>query len=116
MCCHARLRNKEGTMHFIKMFFRPVPPEITSAEYGGGVYPNLLCAPPFQIDGNLGFSAALSEMLVQSSRGEVIPLPALPAEIRSGYVRGIRIPGAKCVNLEWRDGEITKFEILDIKA
>lgn len=116
MCCHARLRNKEGVMHFIKMFFRPVPPEITSAEYGGGVYPNLLCAPPFQIDGNLGFMAAVAEMLVEDSGSEVTPLPALPEELSAGSIRGLKISGNRHVNLEWKDGKVLKFEIIQEKA
>ena len=98
------------------MFFRPILPEITKAEHGGGVFPNLLCAPPFQIDGNLGFAAAISEMLVGEKAGDVIPLPALPKEIKNGSASGIRVRGARRVNLEWRDGEIIKFEIIDEKA
>ena len=116
LCCNARLRNSDGVMHFIKMFFRPISPANEKAEHGGGVYPNLLCAPPFQIDGNLGFAAAISEMLVSELSGEITALPALPREIKNGTALGIRIPGAKRVNLEWRDGEIIKFEIIDEKA
>ena len=116
LCCNARLRNSEGVMHFIKMFCRPISPENTKAEHGGGVYPNLLCAPPFQIDGNLGFAAAISEMLVGEYCGEILPLPALPKEIKNGKLRGIRVRGQRLVNLEWQDGEITKFEIIDEKA
>ncbi len=112
MCCYARLRDTEGTMRFIKMFFRPAAPEIKETFHGGGVYPNLFCAhPPFQIDGSLGFAAAISEMLVGENNGDPTPLPALPKEIKNGSVRGLRIKAGKQVNLEWQDGEITKFEI-----
>ena len=113
MCCHARLGNPDGVMHFIKMFFRPIPPETKQGESGGGVYPNLLCAPPFQIDGNLGFAAGICEMLVGERNGEYIPLPALPSEIKSGKLSGLRIKGNKRANLEWQDGKILKFEITD---
>ena len=117
MCCYARLHDGEGVMRFIKMFFRPVSPEIQNSHAGGGVYHNLLCAcPPFQIDGSLGFAAAISEMLVGEYCGEILPLPALPKEIKNGKLRGIRVRGQRLVNLEWQDGEITKFEIIDEKA
>ena len=55
-------------------------------------------------------------MLVGELNGELTPLPALPKEIKSGVVRGLRVPGNRCVNLEWQNGEITKFEITNVKA
>ncbi len=113
MCCNARLRDSEGVMRFIKMFFRPVPIDAKDTSCGGGVYPNLFCAcPPFQIDGNFGFAAGIIEALVGELDGEIIPLPALPKEIKSGKACGIRVTENRRVNLEWLNGEIVKFEII----
>ena len=54
--------------------------------------PNMfdLC-PPFQIDGNLGGPAAITEMLVQSTSDQIRVLPALPQEWQSGRLKGVRV-------------------------
>jgi alpha-L-fucosidase 2 len=65
--------------------------------------------PPFQIDANLGLSAAVLEMLAFSRPGWIKLLPALPGRWRKGSVAGLAGRGQITVDLSWdRDsGELT---------
>ncbi len=75
--------------------------------------PNLfsLCGRALQVDGNLGASAAIAEMLVQSHQDAIRLLPALPTEWRDGAVQGLRARGGIDVDVAWSDGRATRADI-----
>ena len=63
--------------------------------------------PPFQIDGNFGYTAGVSEMLLGGSDGTVIVLQALPDAWRSGEFSGIVSRGGISFDCRWQDGRVT---------
>jgi len=66
--------------------------------------------PPFQIDGNFGYTSGVCEMLLQShEEGLVRILPALPKEWSSGSVRGIKARGNIVFDFRWEDGDVVSL-------
>jgi alpha-L-fucosidase 2 len=77
-------------------------------------YPQLFakCFTPMQIDGTQGVAAGITEMLIQSHEGVIDLLPALPGNWSEGEFNGICARGGFELQMNWKDQEITKVEVL----
>ncbi len=56
---------------------------------------------PFQIDGNIGLTGVINEMLVQSQSDDLFILPALPDKWKKGHVHGLSARTAIRVDINW---------------
>jgi len=70
-----------------------------------------LCFRAMQVDGTLGMTAAITEMLMQSHDGRIDLLPALPKEWSSGRFDGVRARGGFELDFAWTDGKLDRVEV-----
>ena len=109
--CSARLLDGDMAHKHIQLLFKK------------SMYNNLFDGhPPFQIDGNFGYTSGLSEMLLQShlrdGNGNYYQdiLPALPSAYSSGMVSGLNGRGAFEVSISWEEGTLTTLEIKSLNG
>ncbi|MGC5165711.1 glycosyl hydrolase family 95 catalytic domain-containing protein [Luteimicrobium sp. DT211] len=86
------------------------PARDDAGPWAGGLLPNLFSThPPFQLDGNLGLVAGLTEALVSSTGARLQVLPALPPGWRDGSITGVRTHGGVVVDVRWAGGALAEL-------
>ncbi len=80
-------------------------------------YPNLWdWHPPFQIDGNFGAVAGMTEMLMQSHEGYIHILPTLPDSWHTGSFKGLKARGNFTVDCCWENKTPKEIKITSLKG
>lgn len=101
-----RFGDGDHAYRLLKMMLSPA--EAPGRKIRGGSYPDLLDAhPPYQIDGNFGGAAGVAGMFIRSEAGVITLLPALPAALAHGRVRGIRAEGDFTLDIIWQHGKLS---------
>ena len=112
----ARLQDGNHAFKLITNQISLVPDyEYINMKYDGdgGTYPNMFDAhPPFQIDGNFGFTAGVAGLLLQSHDGAIHILPALPDGWKTGQINGLMARGGfQILEMRWAHNKIKKATI-----
>ncbi|RAJ87750.1 alpha-L-fucosidase 2 [Chitinophaga dinghuensis] len=102
---YARLKDGEKVYENVQALFKK------------SIYSNLFDDhPPFQIDGNFGSAAGITEALLQSNDGMIELLPALPAAWKEGNISGIRARGGFEVSMAWKNNKLTKASLKSLSG
>ncbi|MEN8116433.1 MAG: glycoside hydrolase family 95 protein [Bacteroidota bacterium] len=114
----ARLLDGDHSFLLLKNLMVPSISQKTEMRDKGGLYNNLFDAhPPFQIDGNFGATSGITEMLLQShlrdENGDFFQdiLPALPSDLSTGKVTGIKGRGGFKFSICWENGELISVDV-----
>lgn len=104
ICYNARLKNSEDAYQSVVLLQRNFTRENLLT-----ISPKGIAGAPYDIfifDGNEAGAAGIAEMLIQGQEGYIEFLPALPVEWKTGYFKGLCVPGGGVVDLNWKDGHV----------
>lgn len=111
--CWARLNEADSAWQTLSYQLRYVDAQSKSSLNNLGLYPNLFNSevPAVILNGNTCITAVITEMLMQSHTGTIHLLPALPAVIKTGAVKGLCAQAGFVVDMQWKDKELVKAVI-----
>lgn len=109
----AKLKDGDHTLKLVYDQLNFVSSNETNYSGGGGTYSNMMDAhPPFQIDGNFGATAGITQMFLQYECGKIKILPALPSAFKQGEIKGIKTKGNITVSIIWEENKAKKITLL----
>ncbi len=109
MAFYARLLQGDRALHHLRGLIGDASEHnLMSYSAGGiaGAEQNI-----YSFDGNSAGTAALAELLVQSTPTEIELLPALPTSWTAGTVQGLRARGGYTVDVSWDANRLTSATI-----
>lgn len=101
VCLWDRMKDGNHALKILKGYYR----DETHAQLLSG------SGRVMQIDGTMGVTAGISEMLIQSQDGKIELLPALPDEWSEGEVKGICTRGAFVITMKWMKNKIMNLKV-----
>ena len=109
----AKLKDGERALKLVKEVLNLDERENNVVGYDkGGIYKNMLIShPPFQIDGNFGVVAGITQMFLQCEDGKIKILPALPQALKNGKIYGLLAKGNIKVDIVWEEGKLSHLAI-----
>ena len=112
VCLWSKLKDGDRALKLVKTQLKYVSPDNDGVWGGGGTYANMFDAhPPFQIDGNFGVVAGITQMFLQCEDDKIKILPALPSEMKNGKICGILAKGNIKVDIEWKDSKLSSLKL-----